>query len=142
MPKTSVSGGAFFTLPQEVVTNHLVIRGSFQVRVWGGYVGVVGVLEGIIFWSAFFLSRFLSGVRWGVILAPCKTYGDYYYTTLISYHISMVPEKEKRRELTVKDISVRFGLDNDTMPYYIAFSFVSNRVVPRRERLLPSPARS
>lgn len=31
MPKATVSGGAVYTLPQDIVTNHLVIRGYFQV---------------------------------------------------------------------------------------------------------------
>lgn len=33
MPATPISGGRVCTMPQEIVTNHLVIRGSFQVRV-------------------------------------------------------------------------------------------------------------
>ena len=32
MPIATVSGGAVYTMPQDIVTNHLVIRGSFQVR--------------------------------------------------------------------------------------------------------------
>ncbi|CAN0321162.1 unnamed protein product, partial [Discosporangium mesarthrocarpum] len=30
VPKTQVSGGLFLTLSQEIVTNHLVIRGTYQ----------------------------------------------------------------------------------------------------------------
>lgn len=31
MPEAPVAGGAVYTMPQDIVTNHLVIRGSFQV---------------------------------------------------------------------------------------------------------------
>lgn len=31
MPIANVTGGAVYTMPQDIVTNHLVIRGSFQV---------------------------------------------------------------------------------------------------------------
>lgn len=31
MPTATVSGGAVYTMPQDIITNHLVIRGSFQV---------------------------------------------------------------------------------------------------------------
>lgn len=33
MPTATVSGGAVYTMPQGIVTNHLVLRGSYQVRV-------------------------------------------------------------------------------------------------------------
>lgn len=32
LPRSQVTGGAFFPLPQEVLTNHLIIRGTFQVN--------------------------------------------------------------------------------------------------------------
>lgn len=31
MPTATVSGGAVYTMPQDIITNHLVLRGSFQV---------------------------------------------------------------------------------------------------------------